>query len=351
MITVNNLTKSFTDFTLSNITFDVKQGEYFVLLGKSGIGKTVILEMIAGLIRPDSGEIYINKKNITREKIQNRRLGYVYQTYNLFPHLTVRENIAYPLKCRGIKRTDRIPIIERIAEKTNITHLLNRSVHNLSGGESQRIAIARVLTYRPDCLLLDEPLGSLDIQAKGDMRRLLRKLHQAGNTIIHITHDYHEALALADRIAVLEDSGITQIGTPDEIFRRPKSEFVAKFIGMRNFYKGILHQEPHNTTASFDTGHIHFHVATGEAPGKGFIIIRSEDIILSKKNFENSALNHFRGTVIDIEPTNAGLEVTIDIGEKLTALITRESLKNLTIALNKKICVNIKASAIKFFNE
>ncbi|MCK4349485.1 MAG: ATP-binding cassette domain-containing protein, partial [Candidatus Krumholzibacteria bacterium] len=240
MLRVEGLSKKLGNFAVRDVSFDVGRGDYFVLLGASGVGKTVLLETITGITSPDAGRIVFDGREITRERIQKRNIGLVFQDQALFPHMTVKQNIAYGLRSRGAwcGRTDKR--VEEIARDLEITPLLNRRPGTLSGGEAQRVALARALVTETKCLLLDEPLSSLDVSARSGMRALLRRLNRSGITMVHVTHDYEEAIALATRIGVMERGTIVQTGPPDEIFRRPASEFVASFIGIRNFFPGVL---------------------------------------------------------------------------------------------------------------
>ncbi len=174
MLKLKDISIKLGEFQLKNINLELNKGDYYVLLGKSGVGKTVLLEIIAGLIKPDSGKVFQNNLDITREKIQKRKVGIVFQDYSIFPHLTVKQNIAYPLKRKKISNSDKNELINKYASLASIKHLLDRNTQNLSGGELQRVALARMLVSNPNCLLLDEPLASLDIQLKGGLRNLLR---------------------------------------------------------------------------------------------------------------------------------------------------------------------------------
>jgi len=222
MLSVENVCKSIGALTLNGISFEARVGSYIVLLGASGVGKSVLLETIAGLIQPDSGRILLEGKDITNERMQRRGVGLVFQDGALFPHRTVFGNIAYPLRWKKLpSRTIRQRVAE-LAEETGVTALLKRSCPTLSGGEIQRVSLARALAAEPRCLLLDEPLSSLDPKARAQMRGLLRKIHRRGkHAIVHVTHDYTEAVALATRVAVMEHGTIVQTGTVDETFRRP----------------------------------------------------------------------------------------------------------------------------------
>ncbi len=348
MLKVKKLSKTIGSFSLSDISFEVTEGEYFVLLGASGVGKTVLLETIAGIIRSDTGSVYINNRDITNERIQNRGLGLVYQDQALFPHLSVRQNIAYGISS-GTKKSKNNQVMELAAE-LEITHLLDRKTDSLSGGEAQRVALARTLATQPECLLLDEPISSLDTGSRSDMRGLLRKLNRKNITVVHVTHDYEEAISLASRIGIMEHGKIVQIDTPQNIFHHPESEFVADFIGIRNFFRGKITNKYNDSdnSADFESNGLQFLIITNSKETIGNIIIRSEDISISIESFSSSIRNSFEGTIVDIFAVRAGIEIIVDIGVEVAALITHKSIDKLSLECGKKVYVNIKASAIKF---
>jgi ABC-type sugar transport system ATPase subunit len=236
MLEVRKISCHFGDFSLHDININVNEGEYFILSGPSGAGKTVLFEIIAGIIEPSSGKVILDGKDITHEKIQHRDIGLVFQDGAIFPHLKVKENIAFALKHRGYGDALIFSEVMDIASKLSITHLLNRKPTTLSGGELQRVAIARTLVLKPSCLLLDEPLSSLDIQLREEIRTLLRNLNREGLTILHITHEFNEAYALADRISIMDNGRIVQTGSPDQIYKYPSAPFVARFTGRKNYF-------------------------------------------------------------------------------------------------------------------
>jgi len=224
------------DFSLRNISFDVKRGEYVVLLGPTGTGKTVLLETIAGLYHPDSGNIYLKDLDVTRFPPETRHLGVVYQDYALFPHLTVYANIAFGLKLMGNADRDMRDAVSEMAHFLDIDHLLNRRPRLLSGGERQRVALARALILKPYMLLLDEPLSALDRLTRDRLRRELKRIHsEIGLSILHITHDLSEAFFLADRLIIMKDGAVVQEGNPEDTLKRPGSRFVAELLGIENF--------------------------------------------------------------------------------------------------------------------
>jgi len=346
MLSLNHLSVDFADFSLKDISFEVRDGEYFILLGESGAGKSMILETIAGLITPAEGNIFLNDYDITRVRIRDRGIGLLFQDYAVFPHMSVRENIAYPIKNTFSSR-ERHQKIEKVAEKTGILHLLHRRPSTLSGGELQRVALARTLTLEPSILLLDEPLSALDPKLRGGLRSLLRKLNHEGITIVHVTHDYEEALSLANRIAVVDNGTIVQIGTPAEVFRQPRSAFIAHFIGLKNFYPAALITHDGIQQVCLD-GHLVFRIQSDFPDSTGWIMIRSEEVILSLEKLTSSALNSFQGKITEIIPLKTGFEVIVEIGVQMCSYITEESLKKWDIQPGKSLWVSFKASGIAF---
>jgi molybdopterin-binding protein len=347
MLTLKNISKRFPGFSLEGISFTVKQGDYFILLGESGAGKSMLLETIAGLVVPDSGTIFLNGGEITGEKIQKRGTGLVFQDHAVFPHLTVLENILYALHGSGLSKKEKRETATRIAKELSISELLDRRPGTLSGGELQRVALGRTLIQEPRILLLDEPLASLDTRLKGDLRRLLRTIHRKGQTILHVTHDYEEALSLGSRIAVINEGKIIQEGTPAEVFHHPKSEFVAHFIGVKNFFPASLQTENKDSFA-VTANNIRIRIVSDETETNGFILIRGEDVFLSNEPVETSAANNFPGRVAEIVPSSRGIEVTIDIGIEIHALITKESRLKLELREGNDCWVHFKATAVKF---
>jgi len=229
------------DFGLCNISMEVRPGEYLVLLGPTGTGKTVLLETIAGLHAPDKGKIFLKGRDVTRFPPEKRQLGVVYQDYALFPHLTVYGNIAFGLKLQG--KTDREVrgAVSQMADFLDIGHILNRKPGRLSGGERQRVALARALVLNPHLLLLDEPLSALDRITRDRLRRELKRIHrEIGVSILHITHDLSEAFFLADRLIIIRDGAVIQEGRPEEILRRPGNRFVAELVGIENFVPATI---------------------------------------------------------------------------------------------------------------
>jgi putative spermidine/putrescine transport system ATP-binding protein len=236
--------KTFVDGTraLEPATLDIARGETLVLLGPSGCGKTTMLRIIAGLELPDAGgKVLFDGKDMTPVPIERRNVGMVFQSYALFPNMTVADNIGYGLKIRGIPRKERVARVAELITLTNITGLENRRIDQLSGGQRQRVALARAVAIRPGILLLDEPLTALDAALRDRLRVELNRLLRAlGITTIYVTHDQAEAMELGDRIVVMQKGAIAQIGTPREIYFTPKNRFVAEFVGAANIIESPI---------------------------------------------------------------------------------------------------------------
>ncbi|HEY0348294.1 MAG TPA: ABC transporter ATP-binding protein [Pyrinomonadaceae bacterium] len=225
---------------LEDVSFDVAEGESLVLLGASGSGKTTILRIIAGLEQPDSGRVILHGKDVTDLPARERGVGVIFQAYALFPRMTVEKNIAYGLKIRHRPRKERRETVDRLIKLVQLEQHRKKYPSQLSGGQQQRVAIARTLAYKPQVLLFDEPFGALDAQTRVHLRREIRALlRQVKVPSVFITHDQEEALELGDRIAVLNEGRLEQIGTPDDVYNHPASEFVATFLGAANLLLGV----------------------------------------------------------------------------------------------------------------
>jgi molybdopterin-binding protein len=347
MLELKNIVKAYPDFKLDDISLQVEDGDYFIILGPSGAGKTQILEMMAGLVDPDDGSIIVDGQDITDKKIQSRPFGLVFQDHAIFPHLSVRENISYSLRHRGLGSRELLARVTEQADALDISHLLERRPDTLSGGELQRVALARTLIRKPKYLLLDEPLASLDVSLRQGLRSLLKKLNNEGQTIIHVTHDYEEALVLGNKVAVINQGKLIQTGSASEVFHQPGSEFVARFTGVKNYFPAILYREQDRQYGELENGTL-IRLNTEEPEGKGFILLRGEDIFISLNDLPTSATNQFKGIIKDISPSIFGFEVLVDTGNLFYARITRESVQNLGLREGKEVWISFKASNVRF---
>ena len=348
MIAIKNLKVDLGDFLLNNINLEIDSGEFFIILGPTGAGKTVLLEAIAGLYPVLEGEVWIEGREIARLSPEKRRIGIVYQDYSLFPHLSVEENIAFGLKSRKCPKASIKEKVNDIAEIVGVMHLLERKPQTLSGGEQQKVALARALVTEPEVLLLDEPLSALDPETKEMMQQELREVHRRTKvTIIHVTHDFEEAIALGHRVAVLNNGCIAQIGAPEEILRQPNSEFIAHFALSRNIFTGEA-EEGEDGHACIDVGGIKLRGVT-DLRREVRLSLRPEDIIISKEPLHSTARNCFEGVVSDIAHRGAVVYVTVNVPPNFICLITRQSFEELELKKGVRIWITFKASAVHVF--
>ena len=239
---ITGLSKRYGDFVaLAPTDLDVAQGEFLTLLGPSGSGKTTLLSLIAGLAQPDAGQIHINGVDVTWGAPYERDIGMVFQNYALFPHMTVAENIAFPLQMRKTDAKAARDKVMQALEMVHLPHVADRYPRELSGGQQQRIALARCMVYRPSIILMDEPLGALDKKLRDHMQLEIKRIHRdLGATIVYVTHDQEEAMTMSDRICLMNAGSIAQLGTPADLYFRPKSVFVADFLGESNLLDAIV---------------------------------------------------------------------------------------------------------------
>ncbi len=344
MLELKNISKDYGNFSLKDINLRISPGEYFILLGRSGAGKSILLELIAGLRSPDTGTIYLNGRNITGEKIQRRKTGMVFQDYAIFPHLTVFENIAYPLRIKHMHRDQISSEVNKMAENVNILHLLNRKTNDLSGGEKQRVAVARTLVTSPDIVLLDEPMASIDAPMRDDVRQLLRKINGMGITMLHVTHDYSEAVRLAHKVGVIHNGRILQTGDPESVFTRPVNKFVARFAGIRNYYRVKVYNEGGKKYAESDNNK--YILPEGGYPENGLLMLKSDSINLSLREQTNRD-NCIRGKVTEINRAESGYELFVDSGDIYHVLVSKKDLEKLSLKAGLSVFLSFSSNDLR----
>jgi ABC-type sugar transport system ATPase subunit len=349
MLRLININRRLGDFALSFINLEVSDGQYYVLLGRSGSGKTQLLELIAGLEHPDSGRIILDDDDITKQRIQERKVGIVFQDYAVFPHMTVFGNIAYPLRARKINKKSIAEKVEQIATSMNISHLLARGTQKLSGGELQRVALARTLITSPRLLLLDEPLSSLDTSLKDDLKSLLRNLNKDGLTIIHVTHDYGDAISLAKRVGVIHNGRIIQEGSVDEVFKNPSNRFVARYAGIRNFFRVDITKED-GYLFGITEHRIKFKLNSGEPGSDKLLLIKNDSIVLSNGLPSDKELNIIKGKILEIIPSEFGKEVIIDAGELFYVNALAAEIENLRLREGNEVWISFSCEDIVVIN-
>ncbi|GAI05298.1 unnamed protein product [marine sediment metagenome] len=348
MIEVKNLCVELESFRLQDINLTVDEGAYFIVLGPTGAGKTVLLETIAGLYPVESGEIWLSGKEITRLEPEKRGISIVYQDQALFPHLSVEDNIVFGLRLRKQARQEIAASLDWLTELLGISHLLERKPNTLSGGERQKVALARALSTKPQVLLLDEPLSALDPETREAIQRELRRIHDRLKvTTIHVTHDFEEAIALGDYIAVLGEGGIKQVGAPENIFRQPNSEFVARFAMTRNIFAGeVIDRSDGNTVFRTEDAEL---VVVTDLRGGLHASVRPEDILISPEPLHSSARNSFCGTISSITDKGSTLYLTVTLPPDFVCLVTRRSFEEMGLTEGQKVYITFKASAVHIF--
>ena len=346
MIVIKGLTRRLGDFTLKPVDLNLNEGDYWVLLGPSGSGKSVFLSLIAGLIHPDGGQIFRNGSEITGVPPEKRRFSLMVQDFALFPHLTVFENIAFPLRVRHYPRDKARQAVTEMAFRIGISSLLNRCLDGLSGGEKQRVALARALIISPDLLMLDEPLNALDHMTKRELIEELRIIQREyGIPVLHVTHDFEEGVSLATQMAVIHEGKIVQKGTPEQLSLHPASPLVASFVGIRNIYQGSV--EEHDGNFIFRKGKVFF---TIPRRGKGAVAIPSEDVVLSLTPVNSSARNTLACTIREIRPHPPLMDVLLDAnGLPLTATVTRETVNRMQLHPELRVLATFKVASVKVF--
>ena len=314
---LRNLTKRFGDFVaVDDLTLTIPAGSFFALLGPSGCGKTTTLRMVAGLEDPSEGSISIGEQDVTGLRAFKRPVNTVFQSYALFPHLDIFENVAFGLRRRGVK--DIKPAVEAMLELVELTPMARRKPKQLSGGQQQRVAVARALINEPEVLLLDEPLGALDLKLRRQMQIELKRIQmEVGTTFVHVTHDQEEAMDMADTVAVMNQGHIEQMGAPEALYDRPKTAFVAKFLGQSNLFVGeVAEADDAKLAINFKGNRLAAPAARVEkTKGKVAIGVRPEKTSFHpEKPASDPAVNTLGpGTITDIRFTGVSNQYQIEI--------------------------------------
>ncbi len=303
---VQGLAKIYGEVTaLDHVDLEVHKGELLTLLGPSGSGKTTLLQLICGLQDPSAGKVIIDNKDQTYAAVNKRDIGVVFQNYALFPHMSVAENVGFALKMRKISKAEIDAKVSRALETVGLSHAVDRFPSQLSGGQQQRVALARCLVYDPAIILMDEPLGALDAKLREVMQIEIKRIHrETGATIIFVTHDQQEALALSDRVCLMNNGKIAQLGTPRQMYEEPKNLFVADFIGVSSIIRGTVK----DGTLQTALGTLPL---VGKTPGnnvKGALVVRPEAILLGQGACE--------GKVRETVYGGSELRIIIDAGDQ-----------------------------------
>ncbi|MBH8599139.1 sulfate/molybdate ABC transporter ATP-binding protein [Thermoactinomyces sp. CICC 10523] len=347
-IEVRNVSKAFGSFqAVQNVSLKIPTGQLMALLGPSGSGKTTLLRLIAGMERADQGQIFFHGEDYTNRRVQERKVGFVFQHYALFQHMNIFENIAFGLKVRPRKkRPSKQEIYERVTELLRLVQLeglAKRYPAQLSGGQRQRVALARALAVEPKVLLLDEPFGALDAKVRQDLRRWLRQLHEKLQiTTVFVTHDQEEALEMADQVVIMNRGRIEQVGTPEEVYRSPANAFVYTFLGRVNLFHGRIHQ------GKIKLGEHELDVPgishADEVPAVGYV--RPHEIGISREQSEKTSISTIVRHINPVGPiVRLNLKRT-DTGELFEVEVSDERYRELDIQVDDTLYVNLKSMKI-----
>lgn len=349
MIKLENINTKISSFSLKNINLHIKKGEYFVIVGPTGSGKSSVLNCIAGLVEIDSGNLYLEGNLSNHIPMEERNMGYVFQNAFLFPHLNVYDNIAFGLRVKNHSRgLDKSKIVE-ISELFGVSHLLERSIKNLSGGESQRVALARSLICRPAAMLLDEPFSSLDRNTAENLMMEFKKVHDlTGQTVVHVTHNQEEAMMLGDRICLMQNGSIMQTGTGNDMFKKPETDFAANFFGASNIFKGDSKIKDDLSVININGCRIH---STVLKEGHITCSIRPEDTVISTNHCKlkagnPGAGNFFKGKIEKIVNRGVIIQVYIDAGIPIINYTLRKSFNQMGVKAGDRVNISFEENDV-----
>jgi len=349
-VAIQHLTKRFGDvLALDDISLSINAGELFFLLGPSGCGKSTLLRTIAGLQEATSGRILFNDRDVTGLPTEKRNAVMCFQSYALWPHMSVRENVAFGLETRGWPREKRARRVDEVLRLVQLENLGERRPNELSGGQQQRVALARAMVVEPDCLLLDEPLSNLDAKLRQEMRGEIRRICKtAGFTTIYVTHDQREALSVADRIALLKDGKLAQVGTPEDLYHRPQSSFVAQFVGQTNLFAGKIFERGGEFTRVATPMGIWSAAAGDSLPDNVVVSVRPERLRVGRPGETSPAnVNRFDAKIIESTFLGESSEHVLMAGEQKLKMVCTPPLFRAPVQL----AVDVYASDVTLLKD
>jgi len=344
---LEHLSKAWSGFALKDVSLDVADGEYLALLGPNGAGKTLLLETIVGFHRPDKGKILLDSKDVTSVPPEKRRIGYVPQNCMLFPHMKVWQNVEFGLKMRGVGEDERRKTVDGVLVMMGLTGLADKLPMTLSGGEKQKVALARVLAFEPKIILLDEPLASIDEETSRATKVELKRIHRDLKvTVVHVTHNQMEAFSLAERVAVMNCGQIVQVDQAKSLLSSPADEFVARFLGYENIFRGKL-VEHDGRLSSVDIGGSVIKALGSVEEDDCIVAIRPEDISLSTEPVLSSYVNVLRGAVADCIDMGPIVSVSVDSVLRVKAAVTKGSFLELNPDRGTQVWLSFKPESVR----
>jgi molybdate/tungstate transport system ATP-binding protein len=343
---IENISKSWSDFKLKGINLTIEDGDYFVILGPTGAGKTLLLETMMGFHKPDEGRIVLNGQDITGTPPEKRNIGYVSQNCVLFPHMNVRQNVEFSLKMKGTPKAERNKKVNELLEFANLKSMAHRRPSTLSGGEKQKVSLMRALAAESHIIILDEPLTAIDLETARDIKSALKQVHLDGTTVIHVTHNQVEGFSLGSKMAVMNTGEIAQTGKPKEIFAKPKNKFVAKFLGYENVFKAKLIEQKGKLCIVSAEG-VKLKVAGKVDAAECTIAVRPENIALEASPKKNGAVNVLKGTLVEFIDQGPTVAITVDAALTFKVTMTKSVFIEKNLETGQETWLTFKSEATK----
>jgi ABC-type Fe3+/spermidine/putrescine transport system ATPase subunit len=343
---IENISKSWHEFKLKNIDLTIEDGDYFVILGPTGAGKTLLLETIMGFHKPDKGRIVLNGTDVTNTPPEKRNIGYVSQNCVLFPHMTIHQNLEFSLKMKGIAKTERNQKVDQLLEFAGLKSMAHRRPATLSGGEKQKVSLMRALAAEPQMIILDEPLTAIDLETAREIKSALKRLHLNGKTVIHVTHNQVEGFSLGSKMAIMNLGDIVQTGKPKEIFAKPQSKFVARFLGYENIFKAQLIEQQGSLSLVSAEG-VKLRISGKVDAPECTIAVRPEDISVAMASITNKAMNILKGTIIELVDQGPTVSITVDAVLPLKVIMTKSFFIEKNLETGQETWLAFKHASVK----
>jgi molybdate transport system ATP-binding protein len=343
---LEKISKSWSDFNLKNITLNIENNDYLVILGPNGAGKTLLLETIIGFHKPDKGRIILNGIDITDEPPEKRNIGYVSQMSFLFPNMTVSQNVEFSLKMKGLPKTNRSQKVNQLLELMGLTSISNRRSTTLSGGEKQRVSLARAIATESQIIILDEPLTGIDLETASKIKHALKRLHLSGKTLIHVTHNQVEGFSLGSKMAIMNSGEIMQTGKPKEIFGKPQNTFVARFLGYENIFKAKLINQQ-GLLSIVNSNGVTLKVAGHIVNSECTIAVRPEDILVERSPIKNEKMNILKGTIIECIDQGPTVSIAVSAILPFNVVMTKNAFIEKELDIDTDIFLSINSETVK----
>jgi molybdate/tungstate transport system ATP-binding protein len=343
---LENLSKSWREFKLKNINLTIEDGDYFVILGPTGAGKTLLLETIMGFHKPDQGRILLNGVDVTSAPPEKRQIGYVSQNCVLFPHMTVHQNVEFGLKMKGVVKDERSQKVNQLLEFAGLKTMAHRRPATLSGGEKQKVSLMRALAAEPQIIVLDEPLTAIDLETAREIKSELKRVHMSGKTVIHVTHNQVEGFSLGSKMAILNSGEMVQTGNPKEIFAKPRSKFVAWFLGYENVFEAQVTGQQGSLSLVSAKG-VTLKVSGKLESPECTIAVRPEDIFIDLSPIKNEAMNVLKGTIIEFADQGPTVSITVDAVLPFKVIMTKSFFIEKNLETGQETWLAFKSDSVK----